>query len=166
MERSRCLSDYLADGNIMNSAIIGNLPLPWRKSNVKILILSAYAEDHGLWPWMNGKRITLRSLVRRRVCFGGFRRRTWKDHGLCPWGSIYLLQREMAGDLMGAADVLQLRLGGGVGTEGWFSLGFVHRTTRDKAAAGSWPLEIEHAPPTCLDTFGLLCGFLALFLEQ
>jgi hypothetical protein len=37
---------------------------------------------------MNAKRITLRSLVRRRVCFGGFRRRTWRDHGLCPWGSI------------------------------------------------------------------------------
>jgi hypothetical protein len=51
-------------------------------------ILSAYAEDHGLWPWMNAKRITLRSLVRRRVCFGGFRRRAWRYHGLCPWGSI------------------------------------------------------------------------------
>jgi hypothetical protein len=38
---------------------------------------------------MNAKRITLRSLVRRRVCFGGFRRRTWRDHGLCPWGSIF-----------------------------------------------------------------------------
>jgi len=50
--------------------------------------LSAYAEDHGLWPWMNAKRITFRSLVRRRVCFGGFRRRTWRYHGLCPWGSI------------------------------------------------------------------------------
>jgi hypothetical protein len=50
--------------------------------------LSAYAEDHGLWPWMNAKKITLRSLVRRRVCFGGFRRRTWRYHGLCPWGSI------------------------------------------------------------------------------
>jgi hypothetical protein len=35
---------------------------------------------HGLWPWMNAKRITLRSLVRRRVCFGGFRRRTWRYH--------------------------------------------------------------------------------------
>jgi hypothetical protein len=53
-------------------------------------LVSAYAEDHGLWPWMNAKRITLRSLVRRRVCFGGFRRRTWRDHGLCPWGSILL----------------------------------------------------------------------------
>ena len=52
------------------------------------LILSAYAEDHGLRPWMNARRITLRSLVRRRVCFGGFRRRTWRYHGLCPWGSI------------------------------------------------------------------------------
>jgi hypothetical protein len=51
-------------------------------------VLSAYAEDHGLWPWMNAKRITLRSLVGRRVCFGGFRRRTWRYHGLCPWGSI------------------------------------------------------------------------------
>jgi len=50
--------------------------------------LSAYAEDHGLWPWMNAKRITFRSLVRRRVCFGGFRRRTRRYHGLCPWGSI------------------------------------------------------------------------------
>jgi hypothetical protein len=73
--------------------------------------LSAYAEDHacvpkrlhaqsvavkagtptcrhGLRPWMNAKRITLGSLVRRRVCFGGFRRRTWRYHGLCPWGSI------------------------------------------------------------------------------
>jgi hypothetical protein len=37
---------------------------------------------------MNAERITLRSLVRRRVCFGGFRRRTWRYHGLCPWGSI------------------------------------------------------------------------------
>jgi hypothetical protein len=53
-------------------------------------LLSAFAEDHGLWPWMNVKRITLRSLVRRRVCFGGFRRRTWRYHGLCPWGSIAL----------------------------------------------------------------------------
>jgi len=32
------------------------------------------------------KRIALRSLLGRRVCFGGFRRRTWRRyHGLCPW---------------------------------------------------------------------------------
>jgi len=60
--------------------------------------LSAYAEDHGLWPWMNAKRITLRSLVRRRVCFGGFRRRTWRYHGLCPWGSINPVIAEIALD--------------------------------------------------------------------
>ena len=29
------------------------------------LYLSAYAEDHGLLPWMNAKRITLRNPVRR-----------------------------------------------------------------------------------------------------
>jgi hypothetical protein len=47
------------------------------------------AVGHSLWRrTMNAKRITLRSLVRRRVCFGGFRRRTWRYHGLCPWGSI------------------------------------------------------------------------------
>jgi len=67
---------------------------------------------------------------------------------------------------MGAADVLQLRLGGGVSTEGRFSFELVHRTARGKAAAGSWPLEIEHAPLTCLDALGLLRGFLALFLDQ
>jgi len=67
---------------------------------------------------------------------------------------------------MGAADVLQLRLGGGVGTERWFSIGLVHRTARDKAAASGWPLEIEDAPPACLDAFGLLGGFLTLFLKQ
>jgi len=43
---------------------------------------SAYAEDYGLWPWMNGKRITLRSLGRRGVCFGGFRLRTRRSHRL------------------------------------------------------------------------------------
>jgi hypothetical protein len=37
---------------------------------------------------VNAKRITLRSLVRRRVCFGGFRRRTWRYHELRSWGSI------------------------------------------------------------------------------
>jgi len=37
---------------------------------------------------MNAKRIILRSFVPRRVCFGGFRRRTRTYHGLCPWGSI------------------------------------------------------------------------------
>jgi hypothetical protein len=51
-------------------------------------MLSAYAEDQGLWPWMNAKRITLRSLVCRKVCFGGFRRRTWSYHELRSWGSI------------------------------------------------------------------------------
>jgi len=38
-------------------------------------LLSAYAEDHGLWPWMNAKRITLRSLVRPSsavACYGGW----------------------------------------------------------------------------------------------
>ena len=82
--------------------------------------LSAYAEDHacvpkhlhaqsvavkagtpacrhGLWPWMNAKRITLRSLVRRRVCFGGLRRRTWRYHGLCPWGSMTLRDSKVFG---------------------------------------------------------------------
>jgi hypothetical protein len=47
---------------------------------------------------MNAKRITLRSLVRRRVCFGGFRRRTWRYHGLCPWGSIFLNDVTLDGD--------------------------------------------------------------------
>jgi hypothetical protein len=42
------------------------------------------------------ERITLRSLVRRRVCFGGFRRRTWRYHGLCPWGSIFVTKRNSA----------------------------------------------------------------------
>jgi hypothetical protein len=56
-----------------------------------LTVLSAYAEDHDLWPWMNAKGITLQSLVRRRVCFGGFRRRKWRDHGLCPWGSMQVL---------------------------------------------------------------------------
>jgi len=41
---------------------------------------------------MNAMRITLRSLVRRRVCFGGLRRRTWRYHGLCPWGSMFDVQ--------------------------------------------------------------------------
>jgi hypothetical protein len=41
---------------------------------------------------MNAKRITLRSLVHRRVCFGGFRRRVWRYHVLCPWGSIMILR--------------------------------------------------------------------------
>ena len=67
---------------------------------------------------------------------------------------------------MGAADVLQPRLGGRVGTERWFSVGLVHRTARDKAATGGRPLEIEDAPPTCLDAFGLPGGFLTLFLKQ
>ena len=67
---------------------------------------------------------------------------------------------------MGAADVLQLGLGGGVGTQGWFSVGLVYRTAWDKAAASGWPLEIEDTPPACLDAFGLLGGFLTLFLKQ
>jgi len=84
-----------------------------RKRNRQIgSILSAYAEDHacvqkrqgtsacrhGLWLWMNAKRITLRSLVRRRICFGGFRRRTWRYHGLCPWGSMSLLRMRCYGN--------------------------------------------------------------------
>jgi len=38
--------------------------------------LSAYAEDHGPWPWMNARRITLRSLVRPSsavACYGGWK---------------------------------------------------------------------------------------------
>jgi hypothetical protein len=47
------------------------------------------AVGHSLWRrTMNARRITLRSLVRRGVCFGRFRQRTWRDHGLCPCGSI------------------------------------------------------------------------------
>ena len=67
---------------------------------------------------------------------------------------------------MGAADVLQLRLGGGVSADGWLFLGLVHRAARGKATAGSWPLEIEHTPLTCPDALGLLRGLLALFLDQ
>ncbi len=77
-----------------------------------------------------------------------------------------LLEWEMTGDPMGAAHVVQLRLGGGVNTDRRSPLGLVHRTTRGKAAASSWPLKIEHAPPTRLNAFGLLRGFLALFLDQ
>ncbi len=67
---------------------------------------------------------------------------------------------------MGAADVLQLRLGVGVSTERRFSVGLVHRTARDKAAASGWPLEIEDTPRACLDAFGLPRGLLTLFLKQ
>jgi hypothetical protein len=66
---------------------------------------------------MNAKRITLRSLVRRRVCFGGFRRRTWRYHGLCPWGSmleIYqmMYQRKIFGRLLNlsARDIFKIFL--------------------------------------------------------
>ena len=72
----------------------------------------------------------------------------------------------MTGNLMGAADVLQIRLGGGVNTDRGSPLGLVNRTARSKAAASSWPFEIEHAPPTCLDTFSLLRGFHGLFVDQ
>ena len=67
---------------------------------------------------------------------------------------------------MGAADVLQLRLGGGVGTNGWFSLGLVHRAARREPAALERPLEVEHAPLACLDARGLLRGLPALLLDQ
>ena len=72
----------------------------------------------------------------------------------------------MTGDLMRAAYVLQLRLGGRVGTDRWFSLGLVHRTPWSEATAGGRPLEIEYAPPTRLDALGLLCGLYVLFLDQ
>jgi hypothetical protein len=59
-----------------------------RHSGVQARSMAVDAVGHSLWRrTMNSKRITLRSLVRRRVCFGGFRRRTWRYHGLCPWGS-------------------------------------------------------------------------------
>jgi hypothetical protein len=37
------------------------------------------------------ERIIIRSLVDKRVCFGGFPRRTWMYDGLCPWGSMRLV---------------------------------------------------------------------------
>ena len=54
----------------------------------------------------------------------------------------------------------------GIGTDLRFSLGLVHRTARGKATAGSRPLEIEDAPPTCLDAPGLLRSLPALFFDQ
>ncbi len=78
------------------------------------MFLSAFAEDHGLCPWMNAD-----SAVRSFVCrwanatadsatggypaealglrTGRFHRRwaqagiSWRYHGLCPWGSIKIL---------------------------------------------------------------------------
>jgi hypothetical protein len=38
------------------------------------LFLSAYAEDHGLCPWMNAERVPFEALKERsRICLGGFR---------------------------------------------------------------------------------------------
>ena len=70
--------------------------------------------------------------------------------------TLYLLQREMTGDLMTVANILQLWLGARIDTDGWSSIGFVHRTPRGETAAGGWSLEIEYAPLIRLDALRLL----------
>ena len=72
----------------------------------------------------------------------------------------------MAGDLVGAVDLLQLRLGRGSNTNLRFSLGLIHRTAGGESTAGSGALEIKDSPPTYLDAPGLLRSLPALFFDQ
>ena len=72
----------------------------------------------------------------------------------------------MTGDLIAAANILQLGLGARIDTDRWSSAGLVHRTSRGETAAGGRSLEIEYAPPIRLNALRLLWIFFVLFLDQ
>ena len=76
------------------------------------------------------------------------------------------LQREVAGDLMGFADLLQLRFAGRGNTNLRPPRGLIDRTARGKTAAGNGSFEIKHTPLTCLDAPGRPGSLPALFFGQ